>query len=36
MTVVIAVVSRMFLTPLLLLPLMAVSAHYDIPAVFDE
>ena len=36
MTVTIAVVSRMFLTPLLLLPLMAVSAHYDIPAVFDE
>jgi predicted permease len=35
-TVVIAVVSRMLLTPLLLLPMMALSAKYDIPSVFDE
>lgn len=35
-TVVIAVVSRMILTPLLLFPLMAVGARYDFPKVFDE
>ncbi|KAJ7163931.1 membrane transport protein-domain-containing protein [Mycena crocata] len=35
-TVVIAVVSRMILTPLLLLPLMALCAKYDFHAVFDD
>ncbi|THH06127.1 hypothetical protein EW145_g4297 [Phellinidium pouzarii] len=35
-TVVIAVLSRMVLTPLLLLPLMALGARYDIPKVFDD
>ncbi|KAH8113849.1 membrane transport protein-domain-containing protein [Phellopilus nigrolimitatus] len=35
-TVFIAVLSRMLLTPLLLLPLMALSAKYDIPKVFDD
>ncbi|KAJ6466563.1 phosphoketolase [Mycena vitilis] len=35
-TVVIAVVSRMILTPMLLLPLMALCAKFDLHAVFDE
>jgi predicted permease len=35
-TVVIAVLSRMILTPLLLLPLMVVCARFDLHAVFDE
>jgi predicted permease len=35
-TVVIAVVSRMILTPMLLLLLMALSAKFDLHAVFDE
>jgi len=35
-TVVIAVVSRMLLTPLVLLPLMSLSAKFDIPKVFDD
>ncbi|KAJ6613677.1 auxin efflux carrier [Mycena sp. CBHHK59/15] len=35
-TVVIAVVSRMILTPLLLLPLMALCAKFDFQAVFDD
>ncbi len=35
-TVVIAVISRMLLTPLILLPLMSLSAKFDIPKVFDE
>ncbi|EJC99381.1 uncharacterized protein FOMMEDRAFT_170658 [Fomitiporia mediterranea MF3/22] len=35
-TVVIAVVSRMVLTPLVLLPLMALGARYDNPKVFDD
>lgn len=35
-TVAIAVLSRMILTPLVLLPLMAISAKYDYPEVFDE
>lgn len=35
-TVVIAVVSRMIITPLLLLPLIAVSAKYDWQAVFAD
>ncbi|KAJ7911463.1 membrane transport protein-domain-containing protein [Mycena leptocephala] len=35
-TVVIAVVSRMILTPMLLLPLMALSAKFDLHAVFDD
>lgn len=35
-TVMIAVLSRMILTPLVLLPLMAISAKYNWPEVFDE
>lgn len=35
-TVVIAVVSRMIITPMLLMPLMAYSAKFDIQAVFEE
>ncbi|KII87682.1 hypothetical protein PLICRDRAFT_125029 [Plicaturopsis crispa FD-325 SS-3] len=35
-TVIIAVVSRMIITPLLLLPLMALSARFDIQAVFED
>ncbi|KAJ7510486.1 membrane transport protein-domain-containing protein [Mycena galericulata] len=35
-TVVIAVVSRMILTPLLLLPLMALSSKFDLHAVFED
>jgi hypothetical protein len=35
-TVAIAVLSRMIITPLLLLPLMAVSARFNIQAVFAE
>ncbi|KAJ7236267.1 auxin efflux carrier [Mycena haematopus] len=35
-TVVIAVVSRMILTPMLLLPLMALCARFDFHAVFDD
>lgn len=35
-TVVISVVSRMIITPLLLLPLMALSTKFDLQAVFDE
>ncbi|KAJ7352363.1 membrane transport protein-domain-containing protein [Mycena albidolilacea] len=35
-TVVIAVLSRMILTPLLLLPLMVVCARFDLHAVFDD
>ena len=35
-TVFIAVASRMFVTPLLILPLMAIGARYDYPKVFDE
>lgn len=35
-TVVIAVAARMILTPLCLLPLMAIGARYDSPKVFDE
>ncbi|KAJ7690137.1 membrane transport protein-domain-containing protein [Mycena rosella] len=35
-TVVIAVVSRMILTPMILLPLMALSAKFDLHAVFDD
>ncbi|KAJ7672159.1 auxin efflux carrier [Mycena polygramma] len=35
-TVVIAVVSRMVLTPMLLLPLMALCAKFDLHAVFDD
>jgi hypothetical protein len=35
-TVAIAVLSRMIITPLLLLPLMAVSSRFDIQAVFAD
>jgi auxin efflux carrier family protein len=35
-TVVIAVLARMVITPLLLLPLMALSARFDLHQVFDE
>lgn len=35
-TVVIAILSRMVITPMLLLPLMALSARYDLQAVFEE
>ncbi|CAK5268843.1 unnamed protein product [Mycena citricolor] len=35
-TVIIAVVSRMILTPLLLLPLMALSSKFNLHAVFDD
>ncbi|KAJ7183223.1 membrane transport protein-domain-containing protein [Mycena filopes] len=35
-TVVIAVLARMILTPMLLLPLMALCAKYDFHAVFDD
>jgi len=35
-TIVISVVSRMIITPILLLPLMAVGAKYDVQAVFAE
>jgi auxin efflux carrier family protein len=35
-TVIISVLSRMIITPILLLPLMAMSARFDIHAVFDE
>ncbi|KAF7312071.1 hypothetical protein MIND_00219300 [Mycena indigotica] len=35
-TVVIAVLSRMVLTPLLLLPLMALSAKFDLHAILDD
>ncbi|KAK7055309.1 auxin efflux carrier [Favolaschia claudopus] len=35
-TVVIAVLSRMILTPVLLLPLMALCARFDLHAVFDD
>ncbi|KAF8623846.1 hypothetical protein AX15_006168 [Amanita polypyramis BW_CC] len=35
-TVVIAVASRMFVTPLMLLPLMAIGAKYDIHNVFSD
>lgn len=35
-TVVIAVLSRMVITPLLLLPLMALSTRFDLQKVFDE
>ncbi|KAF4583555.1 Auxin efflux carrier [Pleurotus pulmonarius] len=35
-TVVIAVAARMILTPLCLLPLMAIGARYDSPKVFDD
>lgn len=35
-TVAIAVLTRMLLVPLALLPLMALGAHYDIPKVFEE
>ncbi|KAJ8482390.1 hypothetical protein ONZ45_g14967 [Pleurotus djamor] len=34
--VIISVAARMILTPLVLIPLMAVGATYDIPKVFDE
>ncbi|CCM04774.1 uncharacterized protein FIBRA_06965 [Fibroporia radiculosa] len=35
-TVLVAVLSRMFITPLLLLPLMALSAKFDLQEVFDD
>lgn len=35
-TVFIAVVSRMFITPLVILPLMAIAAKFDNPNIFDE
>ena len=35
-TVVIAIVSRMFITPLLLMPLMVVSAKFDWHKVLEE
>lgn len=35
-TVVIAILSRMIITPMLLLPMMALSARYDLQKVFDE
>ncbi|KAI5118167.1 hypothetical protein M0805_005789 [Coniferiporia weirii] len=35
-TVVIAVMSRMLLTPLILLPFMSLVAKYDIPKIFDD
>ena len=35
-TIVIAIISRMVLTPILLLPLMAIGARYDNPKLFDE
>ncbi|KAJ6519207.1 membrane transport protein-domain-containing protein [Mycena sanguinolenta] len=35
-TVVIAVVSRMILTPMLILPLMALCSRFDLHAVFDD
>ena len=35
-TVVVAVLSRMVITPLLLLPLLAVAAKYDVQQVFEE
>ncbi|TDL22730.1 hypothetical protein BD410DRAFT_788025, partial [Rickenella mellea] len=35
-TVAIAVLSRMVIVPALLIPLMALSAKYDIPSVFDD
>lgn len=35
-TVVIAVASRMIITPLLLMPLMALSTKFDVQRVFDE
>lgn len=35
-TVIIAVVSRMIITPLLLLPLMAMSTRFNLQEVFDE
>jgi hypothetical protein len=35
-TVVIAILSRMILTPLLLMPLLVLSAKYDYHAVFEE
>lgn len=35
-TVIVAVLSRMFITPLLLLPLIALSARFDLQQVFDE
>ncbi|KAF8882416.1 membrane transport protein-domain-containing protein [Infundibulicybe gibba] len=35
-TVIIAVASRMIITPMLLMPLMALSAKFDVQKVFDE
>jgi predicted permease len=35
-TVIIAVASRMVITPLLLMPLMALSTLFDVQAVFEE
>ncbi|KLO05663.1 hypothetical protein SCHPADRAFT_910888 [Schizopora paradoxa] len=35
-TVAIAVISRMLLTPLVLMPLMSLSAKFDIPKIFDD
>ena len=35
-TVIIAIVSRMVITPLLLLPLMALSTRFDLQEVFEE
>lgn len=35
-TVIIAVLSRMILTPIILLPLMALCSRFDLHAVFDE
>ncbi|KAJ7220180.1 membrane transport protein-domain-containing protein [Mycena pura] len=35
-TVVISVLSRMILTPMLLLPLMALSARFDLHAIFED
>jgi auxin efflux carrier family protein len=35
-TVVIAILSRMIITPILILPLMAISTRFDLHAIFDE